>query len=47
MKKTHFLFLVFGLIVLTQQLSLFGLEKLSNKTGALCLDGSQAAIYTY
>lgn len=31
----------------TLQFNLFNLEKLNNKTGAVCLDGSAPAIYTY
>lgn len=39
--------LVLGLCLVTLQMNLFNLELLNNKNGAVCLDGSPPAIYTY
>ena len=41
------LLLITSLAVLTLQFNFFGIETLSNKTGAVCLDGSPAAFYIY
>jgi len=41
------LLVLLALVVLTLQVNFFGIETLNNKTGAVCLDGSPAAIYTY
>ncbi len=47
MRNTNRLFLIILMTGLTLQFNFFDIETLNNKTGAVCLDGSPAAIYTY
>ena len=36
-----------GVFALTSSVNFFTLNKLSTKRGAMCLDGSPAAVYTF
>lgn len=41
------LLLILAMSIATLQINFFSLEMLTNKNGAVCLDGSTPAIYTY